>query len=218
MKVFKNPNRGKNQHILNQEPYTPEYERLKKIPVVVPSSREEFRRAAPKFSAPPPQVKVYSGQNIDGGWMATAPISNQQNRNPPVVIGRTNPMVETAPVVSTRSYSNDYYDEPLASAAISDFSSANVENIRDNEVELPTEEYQDGAGDLKDLTGKIDFTSLMVGEYVLIYDNDILAAGDLDDVTDLVENILTSDEYNVNPEKLAVLKKMSFRTGVLIGD
>jgi hypothetical protein len=205
MKVFRNPNRGKNanQHP-SVEPYEPEHVRLNVKTIQMPPSREEFRRPAPKFSVPP-QVKVNSG-NVDGGWMPQ--ISNQE-RTPPIVISRANPMV--------RSISNDFYNEPLASAAIKDFSTEAPVNIKDSEVSLPEDEYSNSEN-LSDLTGKIDFTTLMTGEYVLIYDNDILAAGDLDDITSLVENILTSDEYNVNTDKLAILKKMSFRTGVLISD
>lgn len=214
MKIFKNPNRGKNTHILNQESYTPEYVRLNKEPMIAQTSREEFRRApGPKHIATPPQIKVNSGQNQEAGWM-------QVEQKNPVNVAPVQPIRRVLPGLkpeASRSFVNNFYDEPLESQAMPDFSSKSVEPIRENDVLMPPDEYADDSVEEIQSEG-LNFSNLNVGEYILIYDNDIIASGNEEDITNLLENILMSEEYNVVEDKLAILKKMNFRTGVLISD
>ena len=195
MKLFKNPNRGKNDgHVI--EPYVPEHIRLNKEPiepVLLQKSREEFRRPVPRHIATPPQVKVNSGQNQEVIW----------NQDP----------------TSTKQFVNNFYNEPLESQALPDFSDKSVERIRDEDIKLPSNQDEIHQPKLDEQQDEnLSFTNLNVGEFVLIYDNDIIASGDEDDITSLLETILISEEYNVVEEKLVILKKMNFRTGVLISD
>ncbi len=209
MKIFKNPNRGKNNHV-SQESYTPEYIRLNKEPVIANSSREEFRKPKPNLNIPP-QVKVNSGQNTELQWMH--PSAGPSNVSP--IQGRRNLVLPNIqPEIKEHKYEvvSSFYDEPASNQAVRDFSGSQVESIEDDEVELPPNHYKD------ELASEGDFTSIQVGEYILMYDNDIIASGDIDEITDIVENILTSDKYNVSIEKITVLKKMNLRTGVLISE
>jgi len=218
MKVFKNPNRGKNHHIA-VEKYEPEYIRLNKEPVIAPVSREEFRRPAPKFSVPP-IVKVNSGQNMEAGWMQVEEPVNSPKIPATVAQTQRRPHsgLKSEPTEQiTHKFTNTFYNEPLESSAVPDFSSKMVENIRDEDIQLPPNEVSEfNDGDSED--ENLNFSNLNIGEYVLIYNNDVLASGELEDITNLMEDVLTSEKYNVEPEHLVVLKKMNFRTGVLICD
>lgn len=201
MKIFKNPNRGKTKHVVPEtyvpETYVPEYKRLDKNPIVLPASREEFRRV-PTKKAIPPQVKVNSGQAIDGGWSAVpAVVAKQTPRN----------------IQVKEHFENSFYDEPVSSQAIPDYSKDNIESVDYDQVELPTE-----IDDTNSLVSNIDFISIQSGECILMYDNDIIASGTIDEITKIVEEVLTSDDYNIDVEKLVVLKKMNLRTGVVISE
>lgn len=200
MKVFKNPNRGKSKHMA-PEAYVPEYERLKKEPNIVTPSREEFRKQPTKIVVPP-QVRVNSGQAVDGSWM-----------QPPLPLPQVNQAQANTQI--RRRFENSFYDEPLSSQAVPDFSKEKVETIDYDSINLP-DEVESNVSEI--VSAGIDFISIQIGEYILMYDNDIIASGSLDEITEVVEKILTSDDYNVDVEKVVVLKKMNLRTGVLISE
>jgi len=124
------------------------------------------------------------------------------------------PVPNNSVPIPTSVAKSKYYDESLASTAVDDFSQNSIQYVKANDIELPKEINGKNEVDEENL----DFSSLNVGDYVIIYDNSILATGCLEDLTNLLEDILTSDEYKVDIDKLSVMKKMSFRTGVLIGD
>lgn len=227
MKIFKNPNRNNNSNSnINVEPYVPEHIRLNKEPVepiLLQKTREQFRRAAPKHIVVPPQVKVNSGQNQE--WMQVTAgqhdPTNPASAKVPSNIQNTSGSKPGVQIDRTYVVENSYYDEPLASQAVRDFSSKNLENIKDEDVDVPQNLYEHVEENINSEeldNSSLNFSNLNIGEFVLIYDNDVIATGNEEDISNLLENILISEGYNVIEEKLVILKKMNFRTGVLISD
>jgi len=198
--IYRNKNRNKQENI-KQEAYVPEYQRLEKTPIALPVSREEFRKPPTKVTPQvPPQVKINSGQDVSPAWM--------QSRIPAAIIQPK--QTETVEY----SVKNSFYDEPLASQAVSDFSLEKVEEINEEEVELPGSKIHYENNELQ----KADLCSIKTGEFIFMYDNEVIASGTMEEIQSVIEEILGSGDYNISVEKIVILKKMNFYTGVIISE
>ena len=228
MKVFKNKNRGK-QNQVKAPTYMPEYERLNKEPVVFKSTRELGLQNFPK------QVKVNSGQNQEAGFIQAgenteslnlaqeiqekiARLKELQSKQVRPVESFINKIPVSTPVIKQFTAVNSYYDEPLSSSAVPDLSMETVETINDDEVQLPNRHSNNHVESENDDSNELFLGDVKVGEFVVLYDNDMLYSGTLEETTIFIETILTSDEYNVDADKLFIFKRMKLHTGVLISE
>lgn len=190
--LIKNKFRGVQQRPVNVEKYEPEYKKLGLTPEI----------GIPMFTPKPNprNIRVNSGQNEELSWI---PKQNPIEKPSNVMIRSSQKESEN---IRERTFVNQNYEDganrnvPIAYDDVPDYTPSVV--AEGNNQENVT-----------------NFSEVSYGEFVLIFNNEILGAGTYDEVTAAIEEILLSDESGtISPNSLVVLKRMQIMTGVLIKD
>lgn len=188
--LIKNQFRGIQQKNLQVKPYEPEYKKLGVTPQN--GSAALIQQPAPR------NVRVNSGQSEELAWM---PKSRPQEEQRIKVKANIPPDVEH---VKEKTFVNQNYNDdgstnvPIFYDEIPDFHTSVVVS------EQNTEEA-------------VAFSDVEYGEFVLLFEDQILGAGTYEEVTEAIEKILLSDETGtISPKSLIVFKRMQILTGVLI--
>ena len=170
--------------------YQPEYKKLGVTPEIA-------NHTATRAASIPRNIRVNSGQNEDLAWIPKGKefISNEKPAKDDEEV-----------VIHKRSFVNESYEDGV---------NRNTPIAYDDVPDLPRSVVASSEND--EVVGK--FSDVLIGEFVLIFENEILGAGTYDEVTDAIEKILLSDETNsISPKSLIVFKRMQIMTGVLIKD
>ncbi len=200
--LIKNKFRGIQQKNLQIKPYEQEYKKLGIEPLAVGS-------AALIQPQPPRNVRVNSGQSEELAWM---PKSRPQEEQTLKIKASNPPVVES---VKERTFVNQNYDVaannvPIFYDEIPDFQRSVVGSGHTGHIS------QDNTGETE---ATIAFSDVEYGEFVLLFEDQILGAGTYEEVTEAIEKILLSDETgSISPKSLIVFKRMQILTGVLIKD
>ena len=196
--LIRNKFRGLPQHGKQTESYQPEYKKLGVTPQVGSA-------ALIQPTSVPRNVRVNSGQNEDLAWL---PQQRQETQRDNKIIDNNDEVVVHS--VRERTFVNESFNDganrntPIAYDDIPDYTKS---------VAAPVS-HEEQSND-----GSIEFSDISFGEYVLIFENQILGAGTYDEVTAAIEEILLSDSAGtISPKSLVVLKRMQIMTGVLIKD
>lgn len=191
--LIKNKFRGIPQKKIQIEAYEPEYKKLGLTPEIGSS-------VSIRASYAPRNVRVNSGQNEDLAWIPKqAPVLQPRNK----VMPNNEVLVES---VRERTFVNKNFEDgasnnvPISYDEVPEYTKSAVVPVQNDEK-------------------AVEFSDVPIGEFVLIFDNEILGAGTYDEVTAAIEEILLTDESGtVSPNSLIVLKRMQIMTGVLIKD
>lgn len=191
--LIKNKFRGIPQKQAPIKAYEPEYRKLGITPEIADS-------VSIRASSVPRNVRVNSGQNEDLAWVPKqAPVIQPRNKVAP----NNEVLVEN---VRERTFVNQNYEDgasnkiPISYDEIPEYTKSVVAPAQNDEK-------------------AVQFSDVSVGEFVLIFENEILGFGNYDEVTAAIEEILLSDESGtISPNSLIVLKRMQIMTGVLIKD
>jgi hypothetical protein len=197
--LIKNQFRGIQQKNLQIKPYEPEYKKLGVTP-------QHGNAALIQPMAAPRNVRVNSGQSEELAWMPkTRPPEEQRIK----IQANIPPGVEH---VKEKTFVNQNYDDgaannvPIFYDEIPDFQRSVVGSDQNSQNTKETDET-------------IAFSDVEFGEFVLLFEDQILGAGTYDEVTEAIEKILLSDESGtISPKSLIVFKRMQILTGVLIKD
>jgi hypothetical protein len=193
-------NNSRFKNIVNQQnnikKYQPEYKKLG----IKPESSDSILI---KGTSVPRNVRVNSGQNEDLAWVSKQkrPDSKQN------IIDNNNEVIIQE--VRERSFINENFEDganrstPISYDEIPDYQKSVVNLSENNENTVQNAQFSD----------------VSVGEFVLIFENEILGSGTYEQVTEAIEEILLSDKNgSISPQSLIVLKRMQILTGVLIKD
>lgn len=178
---------------ISHKPYEPEHKKLGITPQVAQSTMV-------RSATVPRNIRVNSGQNEESSWMPKqkeiVPENKIIDNNDEVIIQE----------VRERSFINQSYEDginkntPIAYDEVPDYTKKVV----------ALEKNDENVG---------QFSDVEIGEFVLIFENEILGAGTYDEVTDAIEKILLADkDGSISPKSLIVFKRMQIMTGVLIKD
>lgn len=196
--LIRNKFRGITQYSKQAESYQPEYKKLGVTPQV-------GNAALIQPTSVPRNVRVNSGQNEELAWL---PQQRQESQRNDKIIDNNDEVVVHS--VRERTFVNESFNDganrstPIAYDDIPDYTKSIATSISH-------EEQSD--------EGSIEFSDISFGEYVLIFENEILGAGTYDEVTAAIEEILLSDNTGtISPKSLVVFKRMQIMTGVLIKD
>jgi hypothetical protein len=194
--LIKNQFRGIQQKNLQIKPYEPEYKKLGVTP-------QHGNAALIQPMAAPRNVRVNSGQSEELAWMPkTRPPEEQRIK----IQANIPPGVEH---VKEKTFVNQNYDDGAPN---------NVPIFYDEIPDFHRNVVQSGAGP-ENTEQSIAFSDVEFGEFVLLFEDQILGAGTYDEVTEAIEKILLSDESGtISPKSLIVFKRMQILTGVLIKD
>lgn len=190
--LIKNKFRGIQQKNPTIQHYEPEHQRLGIKPLIGNAALIQPVNI-------PRNIRVNSGQNEELAWLPKTRAPEEQTVK---IKANIPPNVEH---VRERTFVNQNYEDgatnntPIAYDDIPDMPQSVVDN-RESEQ-------------------SVSFSDIEYGEFVLMFEDQILGAGTMDEVSEAIETILLSDETGtISPKSLVVLKRMQIMTGVLIKD
>jgi len=227
--LIKNKNRQIKEELkanIKHFSYQPEYERLNIEPIVNRVDPHDFMpvkkigRKSPHPEILSQQKLPQSGQNEDIIWSqglsSTNKNSSLQEESRNEILEKEDQEIfgdSTKSVNSRRFLYDEIPDIPTSLVDDLDLNGEEVEEEEEEEEEQQQEEEEQQQEDQQE--GGFKLSDLRSGDYILLYNDEVIYVGSLEEIKDNLNKILlNSNNYLV--EDFVVLKRLNIRAGIFI--